>query len=239
MTCEQPAIAWQACSTSRRSPVWTSADSRIHCGASRWSLTRTSQSASRRRRRTTAAPIVPAPPVTRTLLMVPSVYAGPRSRRCGPRAAGFRGRSRRDERGDLGRVGEDLAGAEAVPGIDDERVAAGELAHARQGAVAAELRVVGGDDDRLRALDGLLEGLRRRGDVRVVDRDVGELALQQADDLVREGIALVVGAGLESEAEDRDLAAGERAGEPALDAVDEEQRDALVHAAHGEQHARR
>src|SRR3954469_17500857 len=232
MTCEQPAIAWQACSTSRRSPVWTSADSRIHWGASRWSDTRTSQSASRSRRRTTAAPIVPAPPVTRTLLMVPSVY-------CGPRAGGFRGRSRRDERGHLGRVGEDLAGAEAVPGIDDERVSAGELADARQGAVAAELRVVGRDDDGVGALGGLLEGLRRGGDMRVVDGDVGELALQQTDDLVRERVSFVVGARLEGEAEDRDLAAGERVAEAALHTIHEEQRDALVDATHGQQHARR
>ncbi len=51
---------------SRRSPVWTSQPSRIHVGAARWSETRTSQSGSRSSRRTTAAPIVPAPPVTRT-----------------------------------------------------------------------------------------------------------------------------------------------------------------------------
>ena len=53
-------------SSTRRSPVCTSAPSRIQPGAGRWSETRTSQAGSRSSRRTTAAPIVPAPPVTRT-----------------------------------------------------------------------------------------------------------------------------------------------------------------------------
>src|SRR3954465_7444170 len=69
MTCVQPRVALRASSRSRRSPWWTSQPSRIHCGASRWSETRTSKSGSRSRRRTTAAPMVPAPPVTRTLFM--------------------------------------------------------------------------------------------------------------------------------------------------------------------------
>jgi hypothetical protein len=64
-----PRVATRACSTSRRSPWWTSQPSRIHTGASRWSETRTSQAGSPSRRRTTAAPIVPAPPVTRTRFM--------------------------------------------------------------------------------------------------------------------------------------------------------------------------
>ena len=46
----------------------------------------------------------------------------------------------------------------------------------------------------------------RRRHVRVVDRDVGELALEQPDQLVRQRVALVVGVGLERQAEHRDLA---------------------------------
>ena len=42
MTCAQPAVASRAWARSRRSPVWTSQPSRIHCGAWRWSETRTS-----------------------------------------------------------------------------------------------------------------------------------------------------------------------------------------------------
>ena len=86
--------------------------------------------------------------------------------------------------------------------------------------------------------DRLLERLRRRRDERVVDRDVGELALEQADELVGERVALVVGVGLERQAEHGDLLAAQRAAEAALDALDEEQRDALVDARDGEQHAR-
>src|SRR3954454_20912823 len=69
MTCEQPSVAARASFSSRRSPVWISQPSRIHCGGSRWSETRTSQAGSPSRRRTTAAPIVPAPPVTSTRFM--------------------------------------------------------------------------------------------------------------------------------------------------------------------------
>ena len=47
---------------------------------------------------------------------------------------------------------------------------------------------------------------RRRRDDRVVHRDVGELALEQPDQLVRERIALVVGVALEREPEHGDLA---------------------------------
>jgi hypothetical protein len=46
--------------------------------------------------------------------------------------------------------------------------------------------------------------------VRIVDRHVGQLALEQADELVRERVALVVGVGLEGQAEDRDLASAQR-----------------------------
>ena len=39
----------------------------------------------------------------------------------------------------------------------------------------------------------LVEARRRRGDERVVDGDVGQLALEQPDQLVRQRVALVVG----------------------------------------------
>ena len=65
----QPSVARRACASSRRSPVCTSHPSRIHCGAGRWSETRTSYAGSASSRRTTAEPIVPAPPVTSTRLM--------------------------------------------------------------------------------------------------------------------------------------------------------------------------
>jgi hypothetical protein len=74
--------------------------------------------------------------------------------------------------------------------------------------------------------------------MRIVDRHVGQLALEQADELVRQRIALVVGVGLEGQAEDRDLAPAQGA-EPALDAFDDEQRYRLVHARDRQQHARR
>ncbi len=47
---------------------------------------------------------------------------------------------------------------------------------------------------------------RRRRHVRVVHGDVGQLALEQPDQLVRERVALVVGVGLERQPEHRDLA---------------------------------
>ena len=98
--------------------------------------------------------------------------------------------------------------------------------------------MVGRDDDDVGAGDRLVERRRRRRDDRVVDRDVGQLALEQPDQLVRERVALVVGVALERQPEHGDLALAQVA-EPALDALDEEQRHALVDARDGEQHAGR
>ena len=55
----------------------------------------------------------------------------------------------------------------------------------RSSAGVAELAVVRGDHDGVGVEDRVAQGLGRRGHVRVVDRDVGQLALQQADELVR------------------------------------------------------
>ena len=97
--------------------------------------------------------------------------------------------------------------------------------------------MVRGHDDGVGARDGVVELERRGRHVRVVDRDVGQLALEQAHELVGQRVALVVGARLEREAEDGDLAPGERPEAP-RQALDEEQRDALVDPRDGEQHAR-
>ena len=101
---------------------------------------------SRSRRRTTAAPIVPAPPVTRTRLTIAA------------RASA--------QRGQLGGVGEHLGGAEAVPRVHDERVGRAQRARWRAASAGAELGVVGRDDDGVGALHGLFEAAsatRRRG----------------------------------------------------------------------------
>jgi hypothetical protein len=46
--------------------------------------------------------------------------------------------------------------------------------------------VIGRDNDRIGLVDCLVEALSRRCDVRVVDGDVGQFALEQTDQLVRE-----------------------------------------------------
>ena len=113
------------------------------------------------------------------------------------------------ERGQLRGVGEHLGGAPAVPGVHHQAVAAGPLGDRGERPRIAELRVVGGHDDRVGTVDGLLERHGRRGHVRVVHGDVGQLALEQADQLVRERVALVVGVGLEGQPEHGDLAVRE------------------------------
>ena len=102
----------------------------------------------------------------------------------------------------------------------------------------AELRVVRRHEHDLRAGHGLVEPQRRRRHVRIVDRHIGELALQQAHELVGQRVALVVGVGLEGQPEHGDLAARQLA-EPALDPLDEEVRHGLVDARDGQQHAGR
>ena len=97
--------------------------------------------------------------------------------------------------------------------------------------------MVGRDHDRLRALHGLLEGRRGGAHARVVHDDIGELAFEQPDQLVGERIALIVGVGLEREAEHGDLAVAQPA-EAAFHAFDQEQRDGLVHPRDREQHPR-
>ena len=59
-----------------------------------------------------------------------------------------------------------------------------------------------------------LERLGVVGHVRVVARDVGQLALEQPDQLARERVAQVVGVALEGEAEHGDLAVAQRAAQP-------------------------
>ena len=98
--------------------------------------------------------------------------------------------------------------------------------------------MVGRDDHGARARQGRVERLGPLGHVRVVARDVGELALQEPDELDRERVPDVVGVALEGESEDRDLAVPKRAAQPPLEPLDEEQRHRLVHARHRQQHPR-
>ena len=141
------------------------------------------------------------------------------------------------QRGDLARVGEHLRGAERVPGSTTRQSAAAVRGDRRERLRRRVGGVVRGDDDDVGARDRLVEARRRRRHDRVVHGDVGELALEQPDQLVRERVALVVGVALEREPEHGDLALAQVA-EPALDALDEEQRHALVDARDREQHAR-
>ena len=53
-------------------------------------------------------------------------------------------------------------------------------------------------------------------------RDVRELALEQADQLLGERVAHVVGVALEGEAEHGDLCVAQRAAEPRLEPLDDE-----------------
>ena len=108
----------------------------------------------------------------------------------------------------LGGVAEHLGGAEAVPRVDDERRrgrARRRSARSAPGPRNSVWLVATTTASASRTASS--KRLRRRRDVRVVDRDVGQLALEQADELVRQRVALVVGVGLEGEPEDGDLAA--------------------------------
>ena len=89
----------------------------------------------------------------------------------------------------------------------------------------------------VRALERRLERLGLRGHVRVVAGHVRELALEQADELEGERVAHVVRVALEGQAEHGHLEVAQRAAQPRLEPLDEEQRDRLVHARHGQQHA--
>ena len=208
ITCVQPDIARRAPRRpARRSPRWISQPRAIQSGASRWSDTRTSQSPSRSRRLTTAAPIVPAPPVTRTRVTRPGL-ARARRRTPSPTPVTFHGST------------------SSVPsGSRSSRPSKAEWFVATTTASAPSSADV--------------ERLRLGGHVRVVARHVGQLALEQADELVGERVAHVVGVALEGEAEHGDLAVAQRAAEPRLQPLDEEQRHRLVHARDGQQHAGR
>src|SRR5436305_4496145 len=114
MTCVHPSVAVRALPGSRRSAVWIALASRIQSGAGRWSETRISCSGSRISRMTTAEPIVPAPPVTSTRLIRFAPWkALPRGVDLAGLAEHLRG---------LDRVGEDLRGAQRVPGVDEQAV---------------------------------------------------------------------------------------------------------------------
>ncbi len=213
ITCEQPRIASRACSTSRRSP-------RVDLAA-------------------LAHPVRRRPLVGDADLEVRVAQQAPHDRRADrPGAARDEDAAHVAQRRDFVGVGEDLRRAERVPRIDDEAVGSARSAISGQRLLGRRERaVVRRDDHDVGAADRVLEARRRRGDDRVVHGDVRELALEQPHELVRERVALVVGVALEGQAEHGDLALAQVA-EPALDAVDEEQRHALVHARDAEQHAR-
>jgi hypothetical protein len=118
---------------------------------------------------------VPAPPVTSTRFTARPRWPGRRSR----------WRRRRPGRHRSSPTGRRPARRRAPVGDPPER------------AGPAELRVVGREHDRVGVGDRLLERLRRRRHVRIVDGHVGQLALQQAHELVGQRVALVVGPGLE------------------------------------------
>ena len=143
---------------------------------------------------------------------------------------------RRAERRELGGVGEHLAGAPAVPGVHHQAVRRPPAA-----AIAASVR--GSRNSEWLAATTTTSApstasskrRRRRRHVRVVHDHVGQLALEQPDQLVGERVALVVGVGLERQPEHGHLAVGERA-QPALGALEQEQRHRLVDARDREQH---
>ena len=99
--------------------------------------------------------------------------------------------------------------------------------------------MVGGDDHGVRAAHRLLERLGRGSGA------CGSCAATSASSrsssrisFARQRVAQVVRVALERQAEHRDLLAAQRS-EPALDALDQEQRHALVHARDRHQHAGR
>src|SRR5438552_19108307 len=80
---------------------------------------------------------------------------------------------------ELARRAEDLPGPRDVPRIHDHGVAG------EQRQEVLVLGVVGGDHHSIRAVERLLQRLRPLRDVRIVARDVSQLALEQPDDLGR------------------------------------------------------
>src|ERR1700722_11012753 len=185
MTSGQPSIAVRACFSWRRSPVCTSQPSRIHCGAGRWSETRTSYAGSASSRLTTAAPIVPAPPVTSTRVMgLPPrgpVSCARKSRMPPARAGGMLGFCsclRCPQNGQLARIREHLTCPPAVPRVYDQTIGACPRGDGGQRRRFAELVVVGRHDHDIRVQYGLLEGHGRGGYMRVVRDHIGQLALE-------------------------------------------------------------
>ena len=67
--------------------------------------------------------------------------------------------------------------------------------------------MVGRHDDDVGVRERVVERGGGLAHVGIVGGDVGQLPLEQTDELVREGVALVVGSGLEGETEHRDLQA--------------------------------
>ncbi len=191
-----------------RSPVWTSHDSRIQAGASRWSETRTSKS------------------------------------RVADQPAHHRRADRAGAAGDQHPAHSATAArsrtvAKTRPAPVTFHGSTSSTPSGRRAEQVLEAGVVGGDHHGLGAVERGLERLRARRHVRVVARDVGQLALEQAHELERERVAQVVGVALEGEAEHGDLAVAQRAAQPRLEPLDEEQRHGLVHARDGQQHAGR
>ena len=121
--------------------------------------------------------------------------------------------------------GEHAPGAGHVPGVDQQHAlgqALEQALEARSGSVATTTASA--------PSSAASSGSDSAGHVRVVAGHVGQLALEQADELVGERVAHVVGVALEGQAEHRDLAVAQRAAEPRLQALDEEERHGLVHA---------
>ena len=144
-------------------------------------------------------------------------------------------------RAHLARVGEQLPRAPAVPGVDDQAVGRGAAtAICASARGVAERAVVGGDDHGIGVAHRVLERAR------VGVGTSGSCATTSASSrsssrtsLCDEAVALVVGVGLEGEAEHADArgprASPMRRSQPA----DQEQRHRLVDARDGEQHAGR
>jgi len=162
---------------------------------------------------------VPAPPATSTRLPGPARELGPvaefgvviRGGRgqigSGVKIPGGRAEARPGDHGcRLDGIDEHLRGAERVPRIHEQAVTCGTAEDLCERRPSGELRVIGGHDDDVGIFDGVSQSLGRRRGVRVADRHVGQLALEQADQLGGERVALVVGVALEGQAEHSDLA---------------------------------
>ena len=109
----------------------------------------------------------------------------------------------------------------------------------RSVSAVLELGMVGGHDDHV----GVARPPRRAtawgcAACGIADGDVGQLALQQADELRRQRVPLVVGVPLEGQAEDRHLARGAALPIRRLIPSTRNSGTRLVHARDGQQHAR-